>query len=523
VEITFEPVGDNEPITDNKMNVFMADGSPKPDEWMPGKGKRIFPDAKDKDDQVERKRVKVKVKTAPGAVLNIYLKAFDVDDPTQSDPDRIVDGNDGPQLQNGDDNKTIDNLGMPFPGVFAANESQSITLHVGSDGIATLPNGGNVEFIVGMQPGDNYRIAVALKSEDLNVLHVHSNIAAGYVKPSDEQPSGFNGVVSPMLTVWRKLYLEIDSMTAVPTTGDQKNYEEGTIETSSGSTLHLDISLTGPADRYENGHIDITGVGSFPIVSNTDHVLFDDDDVIVTGTPGPTAVGKTFKIYDDDDKYLSDLGLPAPLPKNGDHAAIVNGIQGKFAPAYIQVEDANALGWNPRQTVPFYLNAPGAGALGANVWDGAKDLPSSTDKFWTWLVVYGYQPSDPIWHWIDPNAVDGDPDSEDSQKLGLTPFHVWGARFGYSVVYVETTRDAEFGKITVDLQNPQVAAEYTKRYWSILLGTTAHEMGHGPSNQSNGEDHAELGLMKEGMTPISGFDSDFTPKTLLRFRERTTW
>ena len=85
----------------------------------------------------------------------------------------------------------------------------------------------------------------------------------------------------PMLTVWRKLYLEIDSMAAVPATGAQKNYEEGTIETSVGSALHLDISLTGPADRYENGHIDITGVGPFTISSNTDHVLFDDDDVIV--------------------------------------------------------------------------------------------------------------------------------------------------------------------------------------------------------------------------------------------------
>jgi hypothetical protein len=524
VEITFEPVGDNEPITDNKKKAFDADGKPKPDEWMPGKGKRVFPDAKDKNDHTERNRVKVKVKTAPGAVENIYLKAFDVDDPTENDPDRIIDGNDGPQLKNGDDNKTIDNLGMPFPGVFAANESQSITLKVGSDGIATLPNGGDVEFIVGMQPGDNYRIAVAFKADDLNGLHVHSNVEAGYIKPSDDQPNGFNGVVSPMLTVWRKLYLEIDSMTAVPTSGDQKNFEEGTIETSSGSTLHLDISLTGPANRCENGHIDITGVGSFTIVSNTDNVAFDDDDVVVNGTPGSAAVGKTFKIYDDDDKYLSTLGLPAPLPKNGDHATIINGIQTKFAPAYIQIEDASALGWNPNQTVNFYLNAPGAGLFGANVWDGAKDLPSSTDKFWTWLVVYGYQPSDPISHPIDPNAIDGDPDSE-NRLLGVTPAQRFGgARFGYSVVFAEVVRDSALGgSIAVNLQLPLVANAYRKTLRDLLLGTTAHEMGHGPSNGSNDEDHAEGGLMQDGAAPISGVGSDFTPKTINRFRERSQW
>jgi hypothetical protein len=198
----------------------------------------------------------VKVKTSLSTGLSIYLKAFDVDDPTEDDPDRIVDGNDGPQLQNGDDNKTLDNFGMPFPGIFAANNDTSITLNVGNDGVATLPGGGEVEFVVGMQPGDNYRVAMALKSEDLDGLHVHSDVAEGYVEPSDEQPSDFAGVVSPVLTIWRKLYLEIDSMAALPASGAQKNYEEGSIETSNGSTLHLDISLTGPA----------TGVGSFPRV-----------------------------------------------------------------------------------------------------------------------------------------------------------------------------------------------------------------------------------------------------------------
>ncbi len=363
-----------------------------------------------------------------------------------------------------------------------------------------------------MQPGDNYRIAVALKSEDLNVLHVHSNTAEGYVKPNDERPSGFNGVVSPMLTVWRKLHLEIDSMTAAPTSGEQKNYEEGTIETSNGSLLHLDISLTGPANRYENGRIDINDVGSYTIISNTDHVLFDDDDVIVSGTPGFASVGKTFKIYDDDDKYLSDLGLPPPLPKNGDNAAIVNGIQMKFTPAYIQVENVNALGWNLDQTVNFHLNAPPIGVMGANVWDGAKDLPSSTEKFWSWLVVFGYQPND---------SGDGDPD-EEGRLLGATPYNtLGGARYGYSVIYSEVNRDAAIpGSLAVDITNPIVSAFYKQSLNDTVLGTVAHEIAHGPSNQSQSGDHNEGGLMQEGGAPIT---MDFAPVTIKRFRERSEW
>ncbi|MDQ3623985.1 MAG: hypothetical protein M3463_16120 [Verrucomicrobiota bacterium] len=71
--ITFEPVDDNEPITDNK--------NPVTGEWMPGKGKRIFPDWKEKDDNTARNRVYVKVNVGT-ANIQVHLKAFDVDDPS---------------------------------------------------------------------------------------------------------------------------------------------------------------------------------------------------------------------------------------------------------------------------------------------------------------------------------------------------------------------------------------------------------------------------------------------------------
>jgi hypothetical protein len=47
ISITFEPVGDNDNISDNKRAVAW-DTNGNPTEWagMPGGGKRIFPDAK---------------------------------------------------------------------------------------------------------------------------------------------------------------------------------------------------------------------------------------------------------------------------------------------------------------------------------------------------------------------------------------------------------------------------------------------------------------------------------------------
>jgi len=47
--------------------------------------------------------------------------------------------------------------------------------------------------------------------------------------------SGEDGFFSKMLTVWRKVHLEIDSMGTAPSTGDEKNYVSGEISNVSVS------------------------------------------------------------------------------------------------------------------------------------------------------------------------------------------------------------------------------------------------------------------------------------------------
>jgi hypothetical protein len=200
IEITFEAVETNEPITDNK--------NPVTGDWMLGHGQRVFPDRKTKDDSTPRNRVYVVVKTGMPN-LTVRLKAFDVDDPS-NDPE--IDPNDEPVPGRGEDNGgNIGNLPPPtafFPGLA---EVECVT---DSLGIAKR-NGNFPQLVVSMQPGDNFRVAVEIMNDrGLSRLQVTDPNAAGYIAgDSAQQPPGFVGVVSPMLTVWRKLHIEVDTMT----------------------------------------------------------------------------------------------------------------------------------------------------------------------------------------------------------------------------------------------------------------------------------------------------------------------
>ncbi len=70
----------------------------------------------------------------------------------------------------------------------------------------------NVIFETTKQPGDNFRVAAAFSQSDLEHVQVYDPEHSQFIEAdSDKQVSGFNGVLSPMLTVWRRLWLEFDS------------------------------------------------------------------------------------------------------------------------------------------------------------------------------------------------------------------------------------------------------------------------------------------------------------------------
>ena len=59
----------------------------------------------------------------------------------------------------------------------------------------------------------------------------------------------------------------------------------------------------------------------------------------------------------------------------------------------------------------------------------------------------------------------------------------------------------------------------SNHYRALLLGTIAHEIGHGPTEGPD-DDHLDSGLMREGGASI---EVDFGANAILRFRSSQDW
>ena len=180
--------------------------------------------------------------------INLYLKSFDVDDPSSTNAP--VDGE-----TNAPDNKALSNKAGQLGG-----GSDTITLVTDTNGAATT------DFNVTMQPGDNFRVVASPLSDFRDrcvALQTNDHGALIFMNGVNEIPSNHQ---TPMLTVWRRLHVEVDSMSAVT-----NNFVTGTIVSirgnSSGATnvvlsnmgdSSVNLSSVPPANgRFENGWIAI--------------------------------------------------------------------------------------------------------------------------------------------------------------------------------------------------------------------------------------------------------------------------
>jgi hypothetical protein len=149
-------------------------------------GLRVFPDKESPDQEWVPQRAWVLVNaivTPPIENMTVFFRLFDVDDPSSNTAP--VDSNDG-DGDRGDDNRSVGSWGGLVYGT------------TDSDGKATIP----VE--VSMQPGDNYRM-VARCGESYMM-----NLTLDEVEDGDDDPAPEH--ISDMLTVWRRLHIELDSM-----------------------------------------------------------------------------------------------------------------------------------------------------------------------------------------------------------------------------------------------------------------------------------------------------------------------
>jgi len=344
-------------------------GANLPIDGNPGGGKRIYPDKKvyeDTDDEADMRRKVIVEATIRPVIedMTVYFKWWDVDDPSTSS---TIDEN-GPD--GGDNNGACGGLGLL--GGLLKDERQT-----NSSGEA------RITFDVSMCPGDNFKIAASCVEAKIDEM-------------TQEQADGIeplpNSVVtSPMLTVWRKLHIEQDSMDQVADSGDEKNFISGTAESyifPSPGVGGLTRVLLGQAllgdfsyvNQFQNGWYVPYGASAASVISNTSFLGAENDRAEVNGNISGSSL--TYDLYDDD--YTSALVPHISLPTY----PVMGAYDSEFERAYIMIK---YLDGTYSDVVPFDRNLPLSSVnWGIGSWNNYKDC-SGSQPFWSVLLVTGYQ------------------------------------------------------------------------------------------------------------------------------------
>jgi hypothetical protein len=243
--------------------------------------------------------VKVALSVAPIEPVNVFFKSFDVDDPT----DAAAPLDDDTAAGQKDDNR----------GTTPA-QAGKIT---GSDGSGVLTlsfdaKEKSFEFQTTMQPGDNFRIVGSgdkafladLENDDTTLgpanadkQRIVNTFVSGTSAQKEVQDAG--KYCSPVLTVWRFLHVELDSMGVVA-----NNFQEGNItglDTGDNTTATIVTVSTSPADgspdlsagtpgngRFENGTLRIANTHDItPLTGNGANDFRKTNGLNVCATPLP--------------------------------------------------------------------------------------------------------------------------------------------------------------------------------------------------------------------------------------------
>jgi hypothetical protein len=443
-----------------------------------GGGRRIFPGRSDPTDTTARN--KVIVRTAldpPSSGFAAHFKVFDVDDPTPSsiDPSDVIDGNG----LTGDDN---------FGDAATLNVTQ----------LSTDQNGqAQVEFTVSMNAGDNYRVAVSFDPVKLDGLAVDDDTDPGYIPSGQAQLPGFAGKLSPMLTVWRRLWYEFDSMAAPLTTGthDQTNYETHTVvdithitegpENLEFSILTINGTLDDEEDRYAAGTIKFASDGTIYTIWNNSDSFFQNDWIKVAFFVSLSRIGQTINVYDDwvvpSGVGSPELKRPLPVILNGDL------LEGTFKPAYIFPESVGSQYTD--------LDIPFERHLEPNAMELSSKAFSKYDLFWYVYLLAGCE---------EGRAFDSDPQQTDATE-GKTVF-----RSDHGIIYITTISE---GEIT---GGPNA---YLRERHNVV-----HEIGHlgGVWDPGSGKHTNDGSIMDEGAPNLASppFNNKFNADCINVFRRQ---
>ena len=503
--------------------------------WLPGGGKQLIVDSKAPGGVL---RNKVKIQFYPPNLetsgSTVYLKIFDVDDPvpidfdTRGSPNPIIDTNG----EAGGDNFGSEALRT---GRFKFPEQQGVSnrqIQFDSSGnqtsasceiSASLGTMIDVLFETTAQPGDNFRAVLSLSAGELATVQTENPLADGYLN------SGYEGIrklvpytnlfSSEMLTIWRQLSVEIDSMPTPPallSAPDNIPFQAGfAVWQGSGNPDKVRCPmnlLSYESDFYVNGVLELQNGDKFKIIGsesnhwNTTTML--KLDRALTPLEGSLISSSAGTLKDDDGIRwpVNDLGPMLPRFDLISDPSTQNLIVARFIPAYILVKPIVWLNTNPTVQWEQYHGPESDN----NKFVASRDINGS-QNFWCAHLSAGYQTTSPGKSIFE--------DAEDS-LLGAT----WAANKA-CVVFPENIREYGFIESYLHSPDPWIFAKGVKELRIGLAGVAAHELGHLPgqhSGNTNPEaDHNEGGLQGDGVFNIR--IETFRAKSIRRFRRVDDW
>jgi hypothetical protein len=377
-------------VTINSL-VFQAIDSPLDTNPNTGGGNRIYPDRTTPSDATNRRRVRVRATlSSASSGVPITFKSFDLDDPSANTAPLDPDTN-GPN--SGDDNRASTNKSGLMSAINTTGTTDTVTVNTDASGIA------EADFTVTMNPGDNF---MAAASGDPNII---SGIT---IVGTSLQDSGHNTLPvtkaknTSMLTVWRKVHLEVDNM------GPFLNRQSGTTTTASVSGGQTFVNLGNPVEsgRYQPGKIIIGGNKTYDVASNTATQVVINQSLNVNQLNN-----KSFTLFDDDD-YDSDN----PWKGDEDEASIgtLNALanlttSNVYAPAYITPVNDGGGNMANNSSATGYPNIEHAD-VGTRI--NAHKQSTGNDNFWVGYIQIAYQGG---------LGTDMDPATEfNNNELGIT-------------------------------------------------------------------------------------------------------
>ena len=520
-----------------------------------GGGLRLFPDDKIPNDPVDRRKIRVRAKlSAANGGVPIYFRSYDLDDPfTDALP---IDPNNN---AGNDNNGNVDGMPSTRAGQFTVLNGTGCDVSPLGFSCPTNSAGEAVaEFTTTMQPGDNFAVAASADSGYLGgvtIDGVNLKDAANAQIPVTTAANNFcqNSTIkacrAEMLTVWRRLHIEVDSMGNVT-----NNKVDGTIPIGKKyrrtATFTVDISANEALEenRLQNGRI-VIGSDSYKINSNT-----------VSTPPVPPATGhaatltlqnnfgnpqlslpnnQPITLYDDDDFNDNDGDT-----KVGDNNELVQRFANNLK--HLLSEDGNYEDNSPKNVlgvayirptytwastydsnVPFDLNveynelSSNTPTSLINASRGSRAFES--DEFWLAYVIFGYQGT--VSEDFDPigiplvgasPALTCDCYSNANCPAGRISCSNSIPRGGPgSVIFLETSQD--YRKFWLNPPSP-----YSPKVFNEAETTVPHELGHqlGLKGYVTSEDFKIMDYVQPQFHPTGNIQVGFNDEHINILRRR---